>query len=111
MIAPFPLKQSGTDANVQVRGVSPAVFEVRSNAKMYAGRFFQPGLNELVVGRNVVSSYNGLGLGQTVRFGGGNIGPWWASSMPEAAPSIPKFGAMPRCWIRCISARPICCSR
>jgi len=72
VIAPFPLKQSGTDANVQVRGVSPAVFEVRSNAKMYAGRFLQPGLNELVVGRNVVSSYSGLGLGQTVRFGGGN---------------------------------------
>ena len=39
---------------------------------MKQGRFFQPGLNELIVGRNVPSTYAGLNLGDTVRFGGGD---------------------------------------
>src|ERR1700756_733321 len=72
VIAAFPLKSSGTDANVQVRGVSPDALKVRRNVHMKQGRFFQPGLNELIVGRNVPSTYAGLNLGDTVRFGGGN---------------------------------------
>ena len=71
VIAAFPLKSSGTDANVQVRGVSPKVLAVRDSARIIAGRFFQPGLAELVVGRNVAHSYVGFELGKTVRFGGG----------------------------------------
>src|SRR3984957_9629038 len=72
VIANFPLKATGTDANVQVRGVSPDALRVRRNVHMKEGRFFQPGLNELIVGRNVPSTYAGLNLGDTVRFGGGN---------------------------------------
>jgi len=72
VIAAFPLKATGTDANVQVRGVSPDALKVRRNVHMKQGRFFQPGLNELIVGRNVPSTYAGLNLGDTVRFGGGN---------------------------------------
>ena len=71
VIAAFPLKSSGTDANVQVRGVSPKVLSVRDSAKIVGGRFFNPGLAELVVGRNVARSYVGFELGKTVRFGGG----------------------------------------
>ncbi|MBZ5642929.1 MAG: ABC transporter permease [Acidobacteriia bacterium] len=71
VIAAFPLKSSGTDANVQVRGVSPMVLRVRDNVKMVAGRFFQPGLNELVVGSHAATSYRGLDLGDTIKFGGG----------------------------------------
>jgi putative ABC transport system permease protein len=72
VIAAFPLRATGTDANVQVRGVSPDALRVRRNVHMKEGRFFQPGLNELIVGRNVPSTYAGLSLGDTVRFGGGN---------------------------------------
>jgi len=71
VIATFPLKQSGTPANAQVRGVSPNVMGVRNNVRIVSGRFFQSGLNELIVGRNVAASYSGFELGQTVRFGGG----------------------------------------
>lgn len=71
VIAAFPLKATGTDANVQVRGLSPKALEVRDNIKVVAGRFFRPGLNELVVGRNVASTYAGFELGRTVNFGGG----------------------------------------
>lgn len=71
VIAAFPLKATGTDANVQVRGVSPKALEVRDNVKIVSGRMFQPGLNELIVGRYVAGTYAGLDLGSTVKFGGG----------------------------------------
>jgi len=71
VVAAFPLLSTGTDANVQVRGVSPKALEVRNNIKIVQGRFFQPGLAELVVGRNVDKTYAGLSLGDSVRFGGG----------------------------------------
>ncbi len=71
VIAAFPLKSTGTDANAQVRGVSADVLKVRTNIHISQGRFFQPGLAELVVGKNAESSYSGFNLGDTVRFGGG----------------------------------------
>lgn len=71
VIAAFPLRTTGTDANVQIRGVSPKVLEVRTNVKMAEGRFFQPGLSELIVGRNAANAYGGLTLGNAVAFGGG----------------------------------------
>lgn len=72
VIAAFPLKATGTDANVQVRGVSPDALKVRKNVRMAQGRFFGAGLNELIVGKNVPSTYAGLKLGDTVLFGGGD---------------------------------------
>lgn len=72
VVAAFPLKKTGTDANVQVRGVSPRALEVRDQARLAAGRFFQPGLAELVVGSNAQKSYRGFDLGASVRFGGGS---------------------------------------
>ena len=71
VIAAFPLKKTGTDANVQVRGVSPRVLEVRDRVRITEGRMFRSGLNELVAGRNVAGTYSGLDLGRTVKFGGG----------------------------------------
>jgi putative ABC transport system permease protein len=71
VIAPFPLRPTGTDANVQVRGVSPNVLTVRPNIRILEGRMFRPGLAELVVGRNAAKSYSGLSVGNKVRFGGG----------------------------------------
>lgn len=72
VIAPFPLRSTGTDANVQVRGVSPKVLEVRNQVKIVEGRFFTPGLAEVVVGKNARNSYSGLTLGNTIKLGGRN---------------------------------------
>ena len=71
VIAPFPLRSTGTDANVQVRGVSGKSLEVRPQIRMVQGRFFQPGVAELIVGRNATHTYSGLTLGNSVKFGGG----------------------------------------
>jgi putative ABC transport system permease protein len=70
-VMPFPLISTGTDANVQVRGVSSNVLRIRTFAKVTEGRMFQPGLSEIVVGRNASRTYIGLTLGNTVQFGGG----------------------------------------
>jgi putative ABC transport system permease protein len=70
VIATFPLAKTGTDANVQVRGVSERALEVRPSAEISAGRFFIPGLAELVVGRNAQMIYSGFDLGSEVAFGG-----------------------------------------
>ena len=70
-VMPFPLISTGTDANVQVRGVSSNVLRVRTFAKIVEGRMFQPGLSEIVVGRNASKTYAGLAVGNSVQFGGG----------------------------------------
>ena len=70
-VMPFPLISTGTDANVQVRGVSSNVLRVRTFAKIADGRMFQPGLSEIVVGKNASRQYVGLTVGNAVQFGGG----------------------------------------
>ena len=71
VIAALPLRGTGSDANVQMRGVSPRVVAVRDNVRMIQGRFFHPGLYEIVVGRNAARAYEGLDLGAAVRIGPG----------------------------------------
>jgi len=71
VIGAFPLASSGSDANVQIRGTSPLVMAVRPDVRIVQGRFFQSGLTELIVGRNVPNTYKGLQLGSVVEFGGG----------------------------------------
>ena len=72
VIGAFPLVTTGTDANVQIRGLSETVLEVRPTVRITDGRFFQPGLAELVVGKNAVTTYRGFELGSTVELGGQN---------------------------------------
>jgi putative ABC transport system permease protein len=71
VIGTIPLRDTGTDANVQVRGVSPRVFSVRPQVQLVEGRFLTPGLAEAVVGKGARNAYAGLDLGSTVRIGAG----------------------------------------
>src|SRR5439155_2319117 len=59
LMAPIPLRSTGTDANVELRGVAPNVFAIRSNVKIIEGRMFRPGLSELIVGKNAKATYSG----------------------------------------------------
>jgi putative ABC transport system permease protein len=69
LIAPIPLISTGTDANVQIRGVSKNVLQIRDKVRIVEGRMFQPGLNEVIVGKNATKSYSGLTLGNTISLG------------------------------------------
>jgi len=71
VIAAIPLRDTGSDANVQMRGVSPRVVAVRDNVRIVQGRFFRPGLYEIVVGKHASRSYAGLDLDAEVRIGPG----------------------------------------
>jgi len=62
----------GGDANVEVRGVATRVLSVRDNVHIVQGRFFTPGLYEIVVGKHATLAYAGLELGGTVRIGPGS---------------------------------------
>jgi putative ABC transport system permease protein len=69
LMAPIPLRSTGTDANVEVRGVSPNVLEIRKQVKIVQGRMFSPGLAEVVVGKNANTTYSGLTVGNTISLG------------------------------------------
>lgn len=58
-----------TDANVPFRGVQAGAFEVRDNIRISDGRMFEPGKNEIVVGRAAQREFMGLNVGDTIRFG------------------------------------------
>jgi len=73
LITPIPLRATGTDANAQVRGVSPNVMAIRKNVKLVEGRMFRPGLAEMIVGRNAAVSYTGLNVGNTIGVGSGRF--------------------------------------
>jgi putative ABC transport system permease protein len=62
-------RSSGTDANVPFRGVQQGAFAVRDNVQISEGRMFEPGKNEIVVGKAAQSEFVGLNVGDTIRFG------------------------------------------
>jgi putative ABC transport system permease protein len=69
LMAPIPLRSTGTDANVEVRGVSPNVLEIRKGVRIVDGRMFSPGHAEVIVGKNANTTYSGLTLGNTIGLG------------------------------------------
>jgi putative ABC transport system permease protein len=71
-VMPIPLISTGTDANVQIRGVSPNVLEIRRFVKMSQGRMFNPGMSEIVVGKNASKTYRGLTVGNRIDMAGGH---------------------------------------
>ncbi len=69
VIVDIPKKATGTSANVPLRGVQQGAFEVRDNIEIVEGRNFEPGRNELIVGRGAQHQFAGLDIGSTVRLG------------------------------------------
>ncbi|WP_290890154.1 ABC transporter permease [Arenimonas sp.] len=57
-------------ANVTLRGVEPASFELRPQLKIIEGRRFEPGLREIIVGAGVARLFDGAGVGETLRMRG-----------------------------------------
>jgi putative ABC transport system permease protein len=70
MVAIVSLKQknTGTKANVTLRGVGPLAFELRPEIKIMAGRMFKPAVRELIVGKAALAQFEGLALGRHLIF-------------------------------------------
>ncbi|MGE5624293.1 MAG: ABC transporter permease [Bacillota bacterium] len=65
----MPKADTGLDANVPFRGVSQNAFLVHDKVHITAGRNFQPGLNEVIVGERANHEYRGFALGDTIHSG------------------------------------------
>jgi len=73
--APLPKKGGGlnANANVQIRGVGERIWDLRRNIRITAGRKFNSGLRELLVGKGALQQFAGIGIGSTVIL---NSQPW-----------------------------------
>ncbi len=62
-------KSSGTEVNIPMRGISIEGFDLRDQVEIVAGRVFEPGTNEIIVGQGILGQFSGFELGQEVTFG------------------------------------------
>jgi putative ABC transport system permease protein len=69
VIINVPKRSTGTDANVPMRGVEPAAFDVRNNVKILKGRMLEWGKNEVIAGKGAAQEFAGLDVGSTMKVG------------------------------------------
>jgi ABC-type antimicrobial peptide transport system permease subunit len=62
-------KGSNDMGNVSVRGISAGAFGLRPQVQLKEGRWFQPGMYEIVVGNKIYDQFNDIQVGQSVRIG------------------------------------------
>ncbi len=68
----LPSDANPDGANVTLRGLSPEGIEMRDQLRLAAGRWFETGRREVVVGASIARRYPTAGLGKSLRFGHGN---------------------------------------
>jgi putative ABC transport system permease protein len=68
-IVDLPMRSTGTGGNVPFRGVGERAVELRDGFRIVAGRMFEPGRNEVIVGRGVFALFGNVDLGQDVKWG------------------------------------------
>ena len=65
----LPMRSTGTDANVPLRGVQRPAMTVRESFTLIEGRMFEWGLNEVIVGKGARQQFAGLEIGSTIEVG------------------------------------------
>lgn len=68
-VVDLPMRSTGTAANVPFRGVTERASELRRDFRIVAGRMFEPGRDEVVVGRGAFSQFGNVDLGREVTWG------------------------------------------
>ena len=71
VITEVPRPGQSTGANVTLRGVESVGFALRPDFTMVEGRRFRPGVQEIIVGDGAAKQFEGLAIGNTLRFRGG----------------------------------------
>ena len=64
-----PMRSTGSAANVPLRGVEPAAFDVRDRIEIVEGRKFEWGKNEVIVGYGASVEFGGLEVGGKIPVG------------------------------------------
>jgi putative ABC transport system permease protein len=62
-----PKADTGTDANVTMRGVGLKLAEVRPEVKIVSGKMFRPAVRELIAGVGAAKLFRGLTVGSVLR--------------------------------------------
>lgn len=65
-VVALPKRSDGELTNVGVRGVTPAAFHVRNGVAIFEGRRAEPGLFEIMVGRQAQNRIHGLDVGSRI---------------------------------------------
>jgi putative ABC transport system permease protein len=68
-IVDLPMRSTGTPANVPFRGVTARAVDVRPGFRIVAGRMFEPGKDEVIVGRGAFAQFGNVDLGREVKWG------------------------------------------
>ena len=63
----LPKRGSDVEADVVMRGVTSSAFQVHGQFHIVAGRLFNSGVHEVIVGQQAAREYQGLQLGDTIR--------------------------------------------
>ncbi len=64
------VKKNGAEdtSNLPFRGVQPMSFSIRPELKIIEGRNFEEGKSEIIVGRGAANQFEGLGIGESIKF-------------------------------------------
>ena len=83
-VADVPKRSTGLDANLIVRGVTPAAFDLHQAVQVVEGRNFATGKSELIAGRGAHLEFAGIDIGNTLDVRGGE---WTVVGIFEAGGS------------------------
>lgn len=70
VVVDMPKKSNDSGANVTIRGVGPEGMALRPEIQLIAGRMFQRGLRELIVGSGAQAQFKGLDVGSHIALRG-----------------------------------------
>ena len=70
-VADVPKRSTGLDANLIVRGVTPAAFDLHQAVQVVEGRNFATGKSEMIAGRGAHLEFAGIDIGNTLDVRGG----------------------------------------
>jgi ABC-type antimicrobial peptide transport system permease subunit len=66
----LPKRSNGKPSNVTMRGTGEVGLQLRPQVRLVEGRMFRPGTSEIVAGRAAARSFQGVDVGQSLRFAG-----------------------------------------
>ena len=65
-VADVPKRSTGLDANLIVRGVTEAAFDIRRGIEVVEGRAFSTGRDEVIAGRGAYVEFAGIDVGNSI---------------------------------------------
>jgi len=84
-IVDLPMRSTGTPANVPFRGITARGPELRRGFRIVAGRMFEHGKDEVIVGKGAFRAFGNVDLGSVVRWGSNT---WRVVGVFEAGGSV-----------------------